>query len=380
MLSNFEIIVFSDELDRHPFSCQHIMEHFFATNRVLWVTPTGMRNPKLSLYDLRRALEKLGTWFSPKPVKPGRCRCEQITPPALPGNDNAIIRAINNAIVKSQLKQRLRSGAKRLVITTLPFIAEYVDAFDADLIVYYIVDDYMKFPGINHDYIDALEKKLLQRADLLIASAEALCQLKQGAARPVLIPHGVDDKHFTSCGTGPIPVELAWIKKPLIGFFGAISPWLDFELIETMASRKKDWNFVFIGPVDADVTRLRQLGNIHFVGKVNYTELPQYAHQFDVGIIPFLINDLTISVNPLKLLEYFACGLPVVSTPLPEVCKFDGDAYIAVDAESFIRCIEEALECTSEKRVRLGQIAAENSWRAVAERFSAVIEEALENR
>ena len=379
MLSGYEIIVFSDELGRHPFSCQHIMKHFFATNRVVWVTPTGMRNPKLSRYDARRALEKVGKWiFGGKVAPPGLSAGPvRMSPPAFPYNDIRAIRTMNNALVTSRLKKELKAGAKRIVITTLPITAEYVDAFAADLIVYYIVDDFMEWPGVNTRYIGYLEKRLLNKAHLLIASAERLCQIKKGGSAPVLIPHGVEFEHFSAAKKAESPQIFIDLQRPVIGFFGAVSPWLDFKLIKEVAANRPEWSFVFIGPVDADITSLQELTNIHFPGKVAYSDLPKYATQFDVGIIPFVVNELTVSVNPLKLLEYFACGLPVVSTALPEVCKYAEHLHIANNTKEFIAGLERTLVADEEGKIVRQQIARENSWVSVAERFSAVIERSL---
>lgn len=381
MLQGYEIIVFSDELGRHPFSCQHIMKYFSPANRLIWITPTGMRNPKFSLYDVKRAAEKLKKFMSsPEILKGGDMggiAARQLIPFALPFNNITPVRMINNRSVTVQVKKTLDRNSKRIVITTLPITAEYIDHFEAETIVYYIVDDFLEWPGINQRYMARLEKILIGKANLLIASAERLCQLKKGKAETVCIPHGVEYELFSSPSSAEPPASLAAMKHPIIGFFGAISPWLDFPLIAAAALNRPGYSFVFIGPVDADVTQLKALSNIHFLGKVDYVDLPNYAHQFDVGIIPFVINELTVSVNPLKLLEYFACGLPVVSTPLPEVCKYGDLVLIAKNDDEFVACLDRALQGGEAGRAMRQQLARENSWRSVAERFSTEIERSL---
>ena len=126
---------------------------------------------------------------------------------------------------------------------------------------------------------------------------------------------------------------------------------------------------------------LRACPNIFLLGKVNYQDLPSYARHFDVGIIPFVINDLTINVNPLKLLEYLACGLPVVSTPLPEVSRYKDFVETAETPEKFVAAIERAMASNApeqaEKRILL---ARDNSWDVRAEEFSHHIEELLKSR
>ncbi len=376
MLSGYEIIVFSDEWGRHPFSCQHIMKHFIATNRIIWVTPTGMRNPKLSFHDLKRATEKIKKWRSSS----NRMVTEplQISPVALPFNTIMPIRALNNFIVKLEVNKKLTEGLKRIVITTLPITAEYADCFRADVIVYYIVDDYAELPGVNSALIQYLEDKLIARSDVLLASSNKLCDIKACDKDVTLISHGVDYEHFYCDMPDALDNDERFGKRqrPIIGFFGAISPWIDFDLIATAAMAHRDWSFVLIGPVDANIRALADCTNVHMLGKIPYEELPRYARQFDVGIIPFLINDLTASVSPLKLLEYFACGLPVVSTALPEVNRFRDYLYVARDPVDFIRCLEEAVGdhdrpvCREERQ----RVARANSWRSIAEHFGNEIE------
>ena len=88
-----------------------------------------------------------------------------------------------------------------------------------------------------------------------------------------------------------------------------------------MAKKRADWHFVLIGDADSsiDLSRYRAMPNMHFLGRKPYSDLPAYCQHFDVGLIPFKVNELTYAVNPIKLREYLSAGLPVVSTPMPEV-------------------------------------------------------------
>jgi glycosyltransferase involved in cell wall biosynthesis len=167
----------------------------------------------------------------------------------------------------------------------------------------------------------------------------------------------------------------AGIQPPIIGFFGALSAWLDYELIAGIAKKRPEWSFVFIGPADSDVNMLDGISNVHLLGKVDYSQLPNYAVWFDVATIPFKISSLTLSVNPLKLVEYLACGLPVVSVDLPEVSKFTDVTYISTDKETFEACIEKALTEDNEHLVKLRKNVAQSfSWDTIAQKFSDLVE------
>jgi glycosyltransferase involved in cell wall biosynthesis len=225
-----------------------------------------------------------------------------------------------------------------------------------------------------------MEDRLLAQSDLMFSSAEELSLKKERNGRkPISLPHGVDFEHFNSGLIESGKSEtMKVIPKPIIGFFGAISPWLDFDLIVDLATARSNWSFVFIGPIDANISKPNDLENVFFVGKVPYIDLPSYAIAFDVAIIPFLVNGLTKSVNPLKLLEYLACSLPVVSVDLPEIRKYSEVVYIADRSETFLSCIEKAmLEDSQELRQKRTEIARNRSWKSIAENFSMYIETLL---
>jgi glycosyltransferase involved in cell wall biosynthesis len=110
--------------------------------------------------------------------------------------------------------------------------------------------------------------------------------------------------------------------------------------------------------------------------------LPYYASRFDVGTIPFALNDLTRVVNPLKLYEYFAMGIPVVATQLPEVIKHRGLAYIANDSRDFIAMVEEAVKepVDDPVRKRRVRVAKDNSWKNRGQLIGELLSVSLRNK
>jgi glycosyltransferase involved in cell wall biosynthesis len=130
-----------------------------------------------------------------------------------------------------------------------------------------------------------------------------------------------------------------------------------------------------------DLKAIRDLPNVHLFGQRPYESLPAYARGFDVGIIPFRINNLTVRANPLKMREYLAAGLPVVATPLPEVAKYDGIVRIAEGRVEFARQIQHALKERGEPFLgrRVEAMRAE-SWERRVEEFSEHVEAALRRR
>jgi glycosyltransferase involved in cell wall biosynthesis len=381
MLSGRDFIIFSDDWGRHPSSCQHIVRHLLGGNRVIWVNTIGMRSPKFTAYDIKRSFEKIWSWVSGKdrPADGGENRNPVIVNPfIIPYNGVGAVRSLNRNTVVRKIKGVMdEHGVKEpIVLTTFPSTADYCGAFDEAAHIYYCVDDFTHWPGVDRKMVLSMEDELIAGCDLVLATSRELCSKKQrGGKVPVLLPHGVDFEHFSSSAERSVPPALGSIPGPVIGFFGAISPWLDFDLITAAAKARPSWSFVFIGPADTDIASLAACPNIHLLGSVPYGELPSYAKGFDVGIIPFLVNELTVSVNPLKLLEYLATGMPVVSTGLPEVREFSGVVSIADTVEDFIKGIEYSLsaECAGKKAERMNT-ARKHSWKSVAEDFSRAVE------
>lgn len=129
-----------------------------------------------------------------------------------------------------------------------------------------------------------------------------------------------------------------------------IQDWVDVELLAAVADARPDWSIVLIGEAATDVEALRSRSNVHLLGRRAYAMLPRYAAAFDVGLIPFRVNELTRAVNPIKLREYLAAGLPVVSTPLPECEGYGEWVRIARGAEDFVEACEGAMGEDSEAR------------------------------
>jgi len=130
-----------------------------------------------------------------------------------------------------------------------------------------------------------------------------------------------------------------------------------------------------------DVESLRELPNVHRLGLKPYSALPHYARGFDVGIIPFRTNELTVRANPLKLREYLAAGLPVVATPLPEMARYDGLVYLADGRDAYIAQIEAALrertETSAQRRVDAMQ---PEGWNTQVAEISVLVSRHLEQR
>jgi len=382
MIKSRDFIVFSDEWDRHPSSTQHIVIKLLGENRVIWVNTIGLRSPTFTIYDIKRSFEKIFSWVKPKreSKKNYHKNLTVISPFMIPYNHINVVRKLNKYLVEKAIYKAVEKLGfiDNIVLTSITNVSDYAFDIKSSLVVYNCVDEYIEWPGVNKALVEEMENTLLLKSDLVVACSDELCNKKSINNREVfLLPHGVDIQHFSrrDKSLAQLPILLN-LSGPVVGFFGAISEWIDYDLVHFLATSRPDWNFVFIGPIDSDISMLKPLKNVFFTGAVSYNDLPNEASVFDVGIIPFVVNELTESVNPLKLLEYFSCGFPVVSTEIPEVLKLSDVTYIAKDKNEFLEKLDISLSSDTDQAATMRLRAAESfSWDSIAEKLSVYIED-----
>ncbi|MDT9027824.1 glycosyltransferase [Rossellomorea yichunensis] len=217
------------------------------------------------------------------------------------------------------------------------------EAYHADMVVFDYIDECIDEFGI---WNNADLQLAMQNADIITVVSRRLLKIvsEQHPDKPViLLPNAADVEHFHSAKNSPIPEDLASIPQPIIGFMGSISTWLDVEIIREMAQERPDWSFVWIGP---DYIRMadhvHDLPQIHFLGRKKYQDLPAYVGQFSVGIVPFQIKKMTHSSSPIKMYEYLAAGVPVLSTPITEAL-YCPPVHTGATAAEWIKEIEQIL-------------------------------------
>jgi len=360
-----DIICFAQDWTGDPLSKTHLMRALARDNRVLWVNSIGMRAPSASAADLRRSLSKLKAVATPlREVEPNIFVLNPLTVPAygLP-----FMKAFNQLALRLQVRRAMRRlGFRRAInYVFLPPAALVAGRLGEELVVYHCVDEYAAFSDIQAAPILELEEILLRRADIVFASAELLVQSKsRHNPRTHLVRHGVDFTHFSRAldAETKVPEEIASLPRPVIGFFGLVADWVDVDLMAEVAKRFSQGSLVVLGKVTTDVTALESLPNVRLLGRKPYADLPAYCKGFDVALMPFRLNELTLNANPLKVREYLAAGLPVVSTPIPEV-EVLGLCRIAEGRDATVREIEAALRDPGPSRARSEAVRGE-SWEA----------------
>ena len=368
-------IVFSEDWGEHASSCQHLFRRIAREHPVLWVNTVGMRTPTLTWTDVKKARLKVAKMLSG--TKGGKsARAESLNlrvsqPTMLPFAFSAVRKWNRRSVVTAVNRAAAVFGiVNPIVVCAVPNACDFVDALNAQRVVYYCVDDFTQWPGLDHQLVREMDRLMIDAADVLVATSTKLETRLSATGKPTyLLQHGVDLDLFGR----EAPAEhaiLNGIPRPRAGYFGLFNERNDMELIAALARRMPDFSFVFTGPVTADVQALKALPNIHFTGAVPYTELPEVIAGLDVLFIPYLVNDFTDSISPLKLKEYMATGRPVVTTPMAEALPYREHVQIARGADEWERDLRASLSTdVAARRREIAGVLARDSWDEKAQVF-----------
>ena len=382
-LSGENIIIFSsdDWASGLKTSKYHIARDLARSNRVLFVNSVGLRAPAATGRDLGRVVKKLASFFSGvKRVPEG---LHVYTPVVFPfRRGHPAVKTLNGAILRTALrwiKVRL-SLREPIVFSFIPTFNDVIGTLGEKAIIYYCIDDLRGYAGVDGEWFDQEEDRLLSLANCVISSAKELDNaFRKKGHKSYYMPHGVDWALFRKAVTDdfPTPQDIRHIPKPRLGFYGFLSDeWVDYPLLKKMAKEHPDWQIVLIGRPKAgmNMDTVVPEDNIHFLGLRPFESLPAYTRHFDVGLIPFNLNQLTQNSNPLKLLEYLSGGLPVVSTDIPEVRQYAETIHVADSHDAFIAQCEKVLQQTDpEARERRSRIAEMHSWENRVEQISDIV-------
>jgi len=374
------IIAFSKDWHEDHTSNHHVLRELAKTRRVLWLNSLGTRRPSLaSGRDLGKIKRKLAEFAR------GAVQVEHdlwvATPLVLPLPHSAVAVRANRQIIRATIR-RLR---RQLEIddfhlwSFLPTTADYVGTLGESLAVYYCVDEWSTFTALDAEATIAAERRLLERVDVTFATSQALVESKRPYAKLTrFAPHGVNHAAFAQALSDDldVPADLARIPRPRLGFFGTLRDLLDFPLIEGFAKLRPDVHVVLIGQRHVDLSALDALPNVHFLGQRRHDALAAYCKGFDVGWVPYRIDDDVKYINPLKLREYLSAGVPVISTSMPEVLPYQHLCHIADTPEQTAAAMDLALgEGSLYDRVTRSRAMQSETWAARVAAIADTIEQ-----
>jgi uncharacterized SAM-binding protein YcdF (DUF218 family)/glycosyltransferase involved in cell wall biosynthesis len=371
---------------------QEIMAALAAQgNRVLFMENTGVRPP--GLRDLPRLGSRLKNWR--RGVGGFREERENLfvySPIVLPFPYSALAVRLNAMLLLRALRRWMYAtgAARRPIVWTFlptPLVHALLRGLDPELSVYYCIDDFAASSRGARRIVRS-EEKLFHDADLVFVTSEQLRRRALLARQTVhLFPFGVDYPAFEAIRKGDeaAPDDVRDLPRPIIGYVGGLHQWVDQALLGEVADRMPEASVVLVGPIQADVAALASRPNVHLLGARSHADVPRYIKAFDVGLVPYRLSDYTANVYPTKLNEYLALGVPVVSTDLAEIQRFNrthGDVVaVGRDPEAFAGAVREAVGASPPAEVeRRVEIARSNSWDARVARMADLMEEALIRR
>jgi glycosyltransferase involved in cell wall biosynthesis len=309
---------------------------------------------------------------------------------AIPGgllgkvSDSAFVRNLVDANALARAKKLTRKvgfdrGVTGSIISNI-YAVHVASRFGSRFIAYDCNDAHSEFPGMpdwTHGYFEGA----CHLADTVFATSSVLVDEvgeMRGGEGVTFLGNGVDYGHFERererLGRSDVG------DTPCIGYLGAVAPWFDFDAVEHLARARPDWRVHIVGPVlpgvDREIERLNALDNVEFDGAVAYEDVPSLMRSFTVGLIPFRYDGLTRAVNPNKMYEYLAMGVPVVATRFsPEVQQYPGLVTAAVDADEFLVACDEFVALASDQPradafcKEAYAVAGENDWGVIAHDF-----------
>ncbi|HEY7383905.1 MAG TPA: glycosyltransferase family 1 protein [Beijerinckiaceae bacterium] len=267
-----------------------------------------------------------------------------IAVPVLPeGLSEAQIVRWQRKLLDGLLAGETESG--RVLWYYTPMALSFSNHLESDLCVYDNMDELSAFRGASRELL-ALEDELFTRADLVFTGGMSLYEAKRGRHANVhAFPSSIDFEHFAKARgmAGAEPKEQRSIPRPRLGFFGVIDERMDADLVAQVAEIRPEWQLVMIGPVvKIDPAGLPCRDNIHWLGGKTYNDLPRYLAGWDVGFMPFALNEATRFISPTKTPEFLAAGVPVISTPITDVVHPYGDKGLVEIASTALEVVDKA--------------------------------------
>jgi glycosyltransferase involved in cell wall biosynthesis len=261
----------------------------------------------------------------------------------------------------------------RILWLSVPSHINLIDQYDPDLVIYDAVDEPKEEFASWAPYYPAI----LEKAHLIFTSAKSIYDHLSSIHPNVnLVPNGVDNVHFSAPRIQK-PADLP-TGKPIVGYSGAIAPWVDWDLLTLVIKDNPQIQFVFIGTLFQMRNFPLKMSNVKYLGLKHYAQLPAYLQNFTVGIIPFRITEMTKGCNPIKLYEYYAIGLPVMATPLPELISVP-KIYLDNDPTRFSLRLGQIVQKGDLWKSQRLAYAQSNDWAERTNQISSHIQKSLLN-
>jgi glycosyltransferase involved in cell wall biosynthesis len=375
-----------------------LMSIFARQNKVLWVerrphlrwVVNGLRTGELKPSEMHASLRCISdnlyvfgypAWAAVSVRAPFR----QIT-------QAARRRSIQKAMRALHMRASDNTASAPIVWFSHPRMVDLLDEIPpAGLLLYHVVDEYTAYSGVTPDrrkWLEEREREMAARVDAVVVVSKKLYEAKRPLNKnTVLVPNGVDYQAYSAALADPqLPTELSVIETPRLGYSGLIGDRLDLQMLRTLAEGHPKWSLVFLGETrveqQAEVWQaLLALPNVHYLGQVDVSQVPNYLKGFQVGLMPYRLGRESDNISPLKLYDYMATGLPVASMDIPAAREFSAYIHLASETEDFAEAISAALaDTTPSRRHERRQVASQHTWETRVEQLSDLIQTHLQTR
>lgn len=372
------LVVFSDDWGRHPSSCQHLIRHVLAHRRVTWVNTIGTRPPRLDRATVTRGFGKLRQWLSPSGGREPPVSVAEnplvLNPKMWPSFRSRFGRGFNRRLLVRALRPVAESAPDPVIVTTLPLVADLVGRVPAERWVYYCVDDFSVWPGLDGRTLQRMEAELVAKADVVVAVSETLQAHLAKLGKPShLLTHGVDLDFWRPPPGGDTPASLRaldGVRGPLVVYWGVIDRRTDLDFVRRLGGAMTEGTVLLVGPQDNPAPDLLRLPRVRTLPPVPFADLPALAARTAVLVAPYADLPVTRAMQPLKLKEYLATGKPVVVRRLPATEAWADCADVVDTPGAFAAAVLERLRTglPDVQRAARTRLEAEG-WAAKAEQF-----------
>jgi glycosyltransferase involved in cell wall biosynthesis len=340
---------------------------------VHWVNTIGTRPPSFNLDTLRRGWEKLCHWTRPaRPAEELPANLHVHNPRMWPWLRSGFDRWLNRRLLSRQLNRLIRTLPdcdNAVALTTLPVVADLMGHLPVRRWVYYCVDDFGVWPGLDGASLRRLEEVVVRRADVLLAVSDTLQEkLARMGRQAHLLTHGVDIAFWQAPAAA---TELPWLHdmpRPLAVFWGLIDRRMDVAWVRRLAEAMPQGTVLFAGPVADPDPALLAGDRVRRCGVLPFEDLPRLARAADVLVMPYADLPVTRAMQPLKLKEYLATGKPAVVSDLPATRPWGDCADLAAGPDQFARLVLERFRTGLPEAQQLArQRLAAEGWQAKAQ-------------
>ena len=356
-------------------------------NNVIYIETMGGRMPKLS--EIVRVFKRLQAFIWPSSIAKKRKGLDPInvkivSPLAIPIHGRPLITWFNNKLLSYQIRSAMRAAnmTSPIIWSFSPRWEGVIEALEKELFIFHCVDGlhtYDASASFREQFI-----RTVMSADLIFTPGVLLeKELLQLNPRVHRIGHGCGQEHLQLTTTAVAkPLDIAEIPAPIAVYAGTLANWVDYTLLYQVALQLKEVSFVLIGYVHAlaplaEVESLLALPNVHHLGYKNFSELGAYYRSAAVGLVPYQAANEHIQYStPTKFLDYFAAGLPVVTTRYPASETMGDLVSLASSVSEFADSIRNAVSFnTNEGQQLRRRYATEHTWdRQVAKMSERILD------